>query len=686
MDRFDNGGGGDVEVVATTVWHTDSNDIVVVIVAPMTAVLTRASFCCSCGGGGGGAVAVAMRGRVHHTKSRLELAISSSIPTPPDIERVREDNCSFPLEEPEYLLLNSFISSRSADDQASMNLLVGCVCSPNPKPNSHQPPTQPPFVASVQPTTTNPRTANHQPAALHSPCAVTSPTTLRSPGAVTSNQPSPLCSQHSLCTAHQTAASVQPPSPHHQPQPSRVLPLPLTANQQQPPLPTPLCRPTTTIFHHQQPQTRTARPDQTHSSKSRAHPTFLCSPPHPCAAHSRSLTQPQSVAAQPSPVLRGCPNSYGPEPVLVSLSHSQLTQRVTSVLLNGKNFHAWSRSFQLYPSGKRKTRWILGKEPKPVEAPTALHGKSGHPTWILDSGANNHMTGELATFISPMTSINQSVCIADRSSIPIRSQGDARLSSDITLSSVYHVPHFAYNLLFVSRLAKDLNCAVVFLPSRCYYLQNLSSKKIFGRGYERDGLYYFGDPLPSFRCLLRGMGVLKYFWHMVVRTATYLINWTPSRVLQGKAPLHILQPTSTLFPIIPRVFGCTCFVQNRSLTRTKLDDKAVRCIFLGYSSMSKGYRCYDPVTRYMYHSLDVTVLKTVPFFSDSTPSPDPGSEILAADDPIPPCPLPILEPPSSPPTPNGSLPPFVSQDPSPRAQAPLPASSLESGMSPPLVF
>ncbi|GFY85851.1 hypothetical protein Acr_04g0005890 [Actinidia rufa] len=523
-----------------------------------------------------------------------------------------------------------------------------------------------------------------------------------------------------------------------------------------------------------------------------------------------------------------------------------------------------------------------------AETPTALHGKSGHPTWILDSGANNHMTGELATFTSPVTSIHQSVCIADGSSIPIRSQGDACLSSDITLSSVYYVPNFAYNLLSVSRLAKDLNCAVVFLPSRCL-LQDLTSKKIFGRGYERDGLYYFGDPLPSsasssslhvfsppmlessilspsglkssvfsfqtldlwharlghanfqylcwlfpsfnkacqkfnfqcdvcelskhtrasyiprmlrapsafdlihsdvwgpspvtalsqhryyvtfiddytrctwvylmrhksevfshfthflqmiktqyntvvrnirsdngreyitnefraelnkcgilqqltcpytpeqngvaerknrhimsvVRCLLRGMGVPKYFWHMAVLTATYLINRTPSRVLNGKAPLHILQPASTLFPIIPRVFGCTCFVQNRSPTRTKLDDKAVRCIFLGYSSMSKGYRCYDPVTRHMYHSLDVTFLETVPFFSNSTPNP--GSEILAADEPIPPRPLPILEPTSPTPTPNGSLSPIASQDPGPRAQAPLPASSPESGMSSPFV-
>ncbi|XP_057505543.1 uncharacterized protein LOC130788863 [Actinidia eriantha] len=63
--------------------------------------------------------------------------------------------------------------------------------------------------------------------------------------------------------------------------------------------------------------------------------------------------------------------SIGPIPVATSSvppSLSQPAQRVTSVLLNGKNFHAWSRSFQLYLGGKRKTRWILGKEPKPTES------------------------------------------------------------------------------------------------------------------------------------------------------------------------------------------------------------------------------------------------------------------------------------------------------------------------------
>ena len=80
--------------------------------------------------------------------------------------------------------------------------------------------------------------------------------------------------------------------------------------------------------------------------------------------------------------------------------------------------------------------------------------------------------------------------------------------------------------------------------------------------------------------------ILCLWFGVPVLTATYFINRTPSWVLQSKAPLHILQPANTLFPSLPRVFGCTCFVQNHSPTCTKLDDKAVRCVFLKYSSMS----------------------------------------------------------------------------------------------------
>ena len=57
------------------------------------------------------------------------------------------------------------------------------------------------------------------------------------------------------------------------------------------------------------------------------------------------------------------------------------------------------------------------------------------------------------------------------------------------------------------------------------------------------------------------------------------------------------------------MFRCTCFVQNCLPTRNKLDDKAVRCVFLGYSTLSIGYHCYDNVSQHLYHSLDVTFFR-----------------------------------------------------------------------------
>ncbi|GFY96148.1 tetratricopeptide repeat (TPR)-like superfamily protein [Actinidia rufa] len=117
--------------------------------------------------------------------------------------------------------------------------------------------------------------------------------------------------------------------------------------------------------------------------------------------------------------------------------------------------------------------------------PTALHVRSSNPSWVLDSGADDHMTGELSLFTSHLSSIDQFVRITDGSAVHVRSKGEICLYSQLTLFSVLYVPDFAYNLL------SDQN-----------------SKKIFGRGYEWNGLYYFGDPpdsLPSMSLQASGL-------------------------------------------------------------------------------------------------------------------------------------------------------------------------------------
>ena len=50
---------------------------------------------------------------------------------------------------------------------------------------------------------------------------------------------------------------------------------------------------------------------------------------------------------------------------------------------------------------------------------------------------------------------------------------------------------------------------------------------------------------------------------------------------------------------------------------SKLDPKSLKCIFLGYSRVQKGYRCYCPSLRRYLVSTDVTFLENASFSQDS---------------------------------------------------------------------
>ena len=64
----------------------------------------------------------------------------------------------------------------------------------------------------------------------------------------------------------------------------------------------------------------------------------------------------------------------------------------------------------------------------------------------------------------------------------------------------------------------------------------------------------------------------------------------------------------------PKVFGCSAFVHIHQKNRTKLDPKSVKCIFLGYSTNQKGYKCYSPRNKKMYNSMDVTFFGGQPYY------------------------------------------------------------------------
>ena len=95
------------------------------------------------------------------------------------------------------------------------------------------------------------------------------------------------------------------------------------------------------------------------------------------------------------------------------------------------------------------------------------------------------------------------------------------------------------------------------------------------------------------------------------------------------------------------------FFHDLSPGLDKLSARSFKCVFLGYSRLRKGYKCYSPTTRRYYMSVDVTFFEDIPFFSPSVDHTSSLQEVL----PIPsPCLLGNLDQnvsvvPSSPPNP-----------------------------------
>ena len=107
------------------------------------------------------------------------------------------------------------------------------------------------------------------------------------------------------------------------------------------------------------------------------------------------------------------------------------------------------------------------------------------------------------------------------------------------------------------------------------------------------------------RCMLHLKNLPKGFWGDAVACAFYLLNRCPTRSVLGKTPQEAWTRRKPSIGHL-RVFGCICYAHVPDVLRKKLDDKAEKCIFLGYSQMTKGYKLYNPVSRKVIISRDVT--------------------------------------------------------------------------------
>jgi histone deacetylase 1/2 len=104
--------------------------------------------------------------------------------------------------------------------------------------------------------------------------------------------------------------------------------------------------------------------------------------------------------------------------------------------------------------------------------------------------------------------------------------------------------------------------------------------------------------------LLANASIPLKFWDEAFLTATYLINLLPSKVIDYDTPTKLLLGEKSDYASL-RIFGCACWPNLRPFNTRRLAFRSKRCVFLGYSSLHKGFKCLDVSTRRVYISRDV---------------------------------------------------------------------------------
>jgi hypothetical protein len=81
------------------------------------------------------------------------------------------------------------------------------------------------------------------------------------------------------------------------------------------------------------------------------------------------------------------------------------------------------------------------------------------------------------------------------------------------------------------------------------------------------------------RAMLNEKNLPDYFWAEVVATIVYIMNRTPIAAVHGMTPEEKFTGKKSNVSHL-RVFGCIAYVHVLDEKRSKLDPKAMKCIFI----------------------------------------------------------------------------------------------------------
>ena len=141
-----------------------------------------------------------------------------------------------------------------------------------------------------------------------------------------------------------------------------------------------------------------------------------------------------------------------------------------------------------------------------------ISGTYNSDDWIIDTGASNHMSGNIDLFFD-LCDVNSPVGLPNGKSTLATKEGKIKLANNLILEHVLYVPALACNLLSVSQLLTQSQFIVYFTNKLCI-IQDHTLKNLIGAGVQSNGIYFFRSvPTPWSQANSVGLTDLGMLWH-----------------------------------------------------------------------------------------------------------------------------------------------------------------------------
>lgn len=181
-------------------------------------------------------------------------------------------------------------------------------------------------------------------------------------------------------------------------------------------------------------------------------------------------------------------------------------------------------------------------------------------SWIIDSGASDHMTAHANMFHNYVVVHNlPRINFPNGALSSISKIGDIILPNSLVLKNVLFVPSLKHNLLSVTKLSQDNNCQVILHPDFCVIRDN-TNYRVKGISRQHNGLYYFLDvPVESIdlNSLPSAFGVSIDGNHVGSSNMTSVESYTMWHNRFGHAPTLKLKQIPEISADIGS-YDCTC--------------------------------------------------------------------------------------------------------------------------------